>query len=45
MNFRDSWLTYRDAIASKVPAAVHLGELNRNLTDLVTAIRSFEESK
>src|SRR6059036_3595372 len=42
---RDSWLTYRDANASNVPAAVYLGELNRNLTDLVTAIRSLEESK
>ncbi|OLD57225.1 MAG: hypothetical protein AUI54_03445 [Acidobacteria bacterium 13_1_40CM_2_56_5] len=42
---RDSWLTYRDAIAGKGPAAVYLGELNRNLIDLATAIGSFQESK
>ena len=42
---RDSWLTYRDAIAGNGPAAVYLRELNRNLIDLLTAIRSFEESK
>src|SRR5437773_11377545 len=42
---RDSWLTYRDAIAGNRPPAMYLGELNRNLIDLATAIRSFEESK
>jgi hypothetical protein len=39
---RASWLTYRGAIATKVPADPYYQELNKNLTDLANAIRDFE---
>jgi hypothetical protein len=38
---RQSWLTYRDAIATQVPATVFLSQLNQNLTDLANALRAF----
>jgi hypothetical protein len=36
---RDSWLTYRGAIASHAPADAYFSQLNQNLSDLVGAIR------
>jgi hypothetical protein len=41
---RDSWLTYRGAIAENVPAQAYLNQLTQNLSDLTTAIRSFRGS-
>ena len=38
---RQSWLTYRDAIATQVPASVYLSRLNQNLTDLANALQAF----
>ena len=42
---RTSWLTYRGAIATNVPAQAYLTQLNTNLTALSNAIRMFEEAK
>jgi hypothetical protein len=39
---RASWLTYRGAIATNVPADPYLQELNKNLADLANAIRNLE---
>jgi hypothetical protein len=38
---RNSWLTYREAITTQVPATVFLSQLNQNLTDLANAVRAF----
>jgi hypothetical protein len=38
---RQSWLTYRGAIATQVPDTVYFSQLNQNLTDLATALRAF----
>jgi hypothetical protein len=38
---RESWLTYRGAIATKVPDAAYFNQLNRNVTDLANALRAF----
>jgi len=37
---RESWLTYRDAIQTNTPADTYFAALNRNLSDLTTAIRN-----
>src|SRR3989442_14530745 len=42
---RESWLTYRGAIATNVPSAVYFSQLNQNLTDLASAIRILQEAK
>src|SRR5207249_11267039 len=41
---RDSWLTYRAAIANNGPEGVYFTELNQSLTDLATRIRELRES-
>jgi hypothetical protein len=38
---RDSWLTYRGAIATNVPSDAYFEQLTKNLTDLTNAIRAF----
>jgi len=40
---RDSWLTYRGAIASSVPPEIYFDRLTRNIADLTNAIRTFHE--
>jgi hypothetical protein len=40
---RESWLTYRGAIATNVAAHTYFDQLNKNLTDLSNAIRAFHE--
>jgi hypothetical protein len=42
---RDAWLTYRGAVAAKVPADAYFQDLNRNLAALVTAIRALETTR
>jgi hypothetical protein len=42
---RDAWLTYRGAIATNVPAQSYLDQLNRNLADLMVAIRQLKEAQ
>ena len=42
---RQSWLTYRGAIATNVPSAEYFTELSTNLSNLAAAIRAFEEVK
>ena len=42
---RDSWLTYRGAIATNVPADPYFQQLSQNLTDLASAIRAFYNQK
>ena len=42
---RDSWLTYRGAIATNVPADAYFQQLTRNLTDLAGAMRAFDNEK
>ena len=37
---RESWLTYRGAIATNVPSDLYFQQLNKNLSDLITAIRA-----
>ena len=40
---RESWLTYRGAIATNVTAQTYFDQLNKNLTDLSHAIRVFQQ--
>jgi len=40
---RDAWLTYRVAIAANIPADQYFRQLNKDLSDLVTAIRTLKE--
>jgi len=40
---RQSWLTYRGAIATNVAPDIYFDELTENLKDLTTAIRAFHE--
>jgi hypothetical protein len=40
---RNSWLTYRDATTTQVPATAFLSQLNQNLTDLANALRAFSK--
>lgn len=40
---RESWLTYRGAIASKVSSDEYFRQLTTNLTDLAGAIRAYKE--
>ena len=42
---RESWLTYRGAISSNTPSEIYLDQLSKNLSDLTTAIKAFEEVK
>ena len=42
---RDAWLTYRGALATNTPADPYFQELNKNLADLMTAIREVKEVK
>jgi hypothetical protein len=42
---RDSYLTYRGALATNMPADQYFQQLNKNLSDLITAIRDFREVK
>jgi len=42
---RESWLTYRGAVATNVPAGVYFTQLTKSLSDLTTAIRNLEEAK
>jgi len=42
---RDSWLTYRGAISTNVPAQAYFDQLTNNLSDLTTAIRIFKEAQ
>jgi hypothetical protein len=37
---RESWLTYRGALATNTPADQYLLQLNRSVADLMTAIRN-----
>jgi hypothetical protein len=39
---RESWLTYRGAVATNNPPDQYFQQLNQNLTDLLNAIRAFE---
>jgi hypothetical protein len=38
---RESWITYRGAVAVNLPADSYLDRLNSNLADLTNAIRQF----
>jgi hypothetical protein len=40
---RDSYLTYRGAIATNTPPDPYFQQLNKNLSDLITAIRALKE--
>jgi hypothetical protein len=40
---RDSWLTYRGALAANVPPDQYFQQLTKNLTDLTNAIRRLKE--
>ena len=42
---RDSWLTYRGAIATNTPADQYFQQLNRNLIDLANAIRNISRKE
>jgi hypothetical protein len=42
---RDSWLTYRGAIATNVPPDPYFQQLSQNLTDLASALRTFYNQK
>jgi hypothetical protein len=42
---RDSWLTYRGAIATNVPFDSYFQQLTKNLTDLTNAIQGLKEVK
>ncbi len=42
---RESWLTYRGAIASNVPQQIYLDRLNKNVSDLRNAIRALKEAQ
>ena len=42
---RESWLTYRGAIGTNVPSDQYVQQLNKNLTDLITAIQAINEVK
>jgi hypothetical protein len=42
---RESWLTYRDAIATNTPTDLYFEKLAKNLTDLTTAIRNLQNVK
>jgi hypothetical protein len=42
---RESWLTYRGAIATNVPSDQYFQQLNKNLSDLITAIQGLKEVK
>jgi len=41
----ESWLTYRGAISTNVPSDAYFSQLNKNITDLSTAIRTFKEAQ
>jgi hypothetical protein len=40
---RDSYLTYRGAAVTNTPSDQYFQQLNKNLSDLITAIRTFNE--
>ena len=42
---RASWFTYRSAVSTNDPTDVYLTQLNQNLTNLTSAIRSLEGAK
>jgi hypothetical protein len=42
---RESWLTYRGAIATNIPSTDYFNQLNKNLLDLSNALRGFEEAQ
>ncbi len=42
---RDSWLTYRGAVATNVPPDPYFQQLTKNLTDLANAIRLLNEKE
>jgi hypothetical protein len=42
---RESWLTYRGALASNLPIDTYSEQLNKDLADLFTAIRQLKEAK
>ena len=42
---RESWLTYRSAIATNLPPTDYFNQLNKNLLDLSNALRGFEEAQ
>jgi hypothetical protein len=39
---RESWLTYRGALATNTPSDAYFQQLTKNLTDLTDAIRAIE---
>jgi hypothetical protein len=41
---RESWLAYRGAIATNVPSDAYFQKLNKNLSDLISAIQAMRES-
>ena len=41
---RQSWLTYRGAVTTKVPAETYLDQLNQNLLNLTNALRELQEA-
>ena len=42
---RESWLTYRGAIETNVPFDQYFQQLNKSLSDLITAIQALKEVK
>jgi hypothetical protein len=42
---RESWLTYRGAMATKVPSDPYFQQLHKNLSDLATAIRNLQRKE
>jgi len=42
---RESWLTYRGAIATQVPSDAYFAQLNKNLVDLTNAIRDLKKRR
>lgn len=42
---RESWLTYRGAVATNVPSQSYFDQLSKNIADLSTAISAFQGGK
>lgn len=42
---RESWLTYRGAVATSTPPQTYLDQLNKNLSDLANAIQALKEAQ
>jgi hypothetical protein len=39
---RESWLTYRGALATSTPTQIYLDQLTKNLNDLTAAVKALQ---